>query len=364
MNGFFTILATLVIAGVVSAREEVEGRWGEKIVLLDEKSGFNFSRVALYELSTDCEQLRREIFNYCSAKEKESGCAEKSCSTFSFDIGEKSVSVTPLNNASDGCYRAKIFANDVVEKTLIIKANGPLLSTPSPESDPPSWEPTESYSTKGRDPPETESYSTKATDPPETNGMSWGTAVGIAVGIAAVIAVVIPGVILICRRCKKNKHKQSEAGDDAGDSEENNSHRESISGGEQTTGESFRMEDGILRSADEDSLSEVLIDNTSTGQESGRPGQHVQHNNYRDFENYCNRKNKNDYEDSNDDSNYYSNDDSKNIPNSGGDDDDDDDNSDGGDDDDDENSGGGSDDDDDDSGGDGDDNDCNKPLKW
>ncbi|XP_067227790.1 uncharacterized protein [Chanodichthys erythropterus] len=347
MNGFFTILLTLVIAGVVSASEGVEARRGEKVVLLDDKSGFNlsrFRRVILYE-SINCKQLGGDICNYCSAKEKKSGCAEKSCSTFSFDIGETNVSVTPLNNASDGCYRAKIFANDVVEKTLIIKANGPLLSTPSPESDPPPWEPTESYSTKGRDPPETESYSTKATDPPETDGMPLGIAVGIAVGIAAgiaaviilVIAVVIPEVILICRRCKKDKHKQSEAGDDAGDSEENNSHRESISGaGEQARGESFGMEE------DEDSLSEVLIDNTSMGQENERPGQHVQHNNYRDFENYCNRKNnKNDYEDSIDDSNYYSNDDSKNIPNSGGDDDDDDD----------VNSGG-------------DDNDYNKPLKW
>ncbi|XP_048036177.1 uncharacterized protein LOC125261662 isoform X2 [Megalobrama amblycephala] len=340
MNGFSTILVTLVIAGVVSASEGVEARRGEKVVLLDEKSGFNlsrFRRVILYK-SINCKQLGGEICNYCSAKEKESGCTEKSCSTFSFDIGEKSVSVTPLNNASDGCYRAKIFANDVVEKTLIIKASGQLLSTPSPESDPPSWEPTESYSTK-------------ATDPPETNGMSWGTAVVIAVGIAAVIAVVIilviavviPGVILIYYWCKKfiqNKHKQSEAGDDAGDSEENNSCSESTSGGEQATGESFRMEDGIPCLEDEDSLSEVLIDDASTRQESGRPVQHVQHKNYRDYD-YNRKNNINDCEDSNDDSNYYSNDDSKNIPNSGDDDDEDV-----------------------NSGGDDDDNDYNKPLKW
>lgn len=110
----------------MSARERVEARRGETVVLLDKKSGFNFSRVALYELSIDCEELRREIFNYCSPKENESGCTEKSCSTFSFHIGEKNVSVTPLN-ASDGCYCAKIFANDVVEKTLIIGANIGML---------------------------------------------------------------------------------------------------------------------------------------------------------------------------------------------------------------------------------------------
>lgn len=110
----------------MSASERVEARRGEKVVLLDEKSGFNlsrFSRAILYE-SINCEQLGREICKVCSAKEKEFGCSEKSCSTFSFDIGENNVSLTPLNNASDGCYRAQIFATVVVEKTFIIKANG------------------------------------------------------------------------------------------------------------------------------------------------------------------------------------------------------------------------------------------------
>lgn len=109
----------------MSVSERVEARRGEKVVLLDEKSGFNlsrFSRAILYE-SINCEQLRREICKVCSAKEKKSGCTEKSCSTFSFDIEEKSVSVTPLND-SDGSYCAKIFASDVKKILLTIEASG------------------------------------------------------------------------------------------------------------------------------------------------------------------------------------------------------------------------------------------------
>lgn len=98
----------------------MEVKRGKK-VLVENKFGLeNINRVALYNASKDCNQKGLGEISYCSPKENESGCTNKNGSTFSFDIGKDSVSLTPLN-ASDGFYVVSII--DIwsnVTKILIV----------------------------------------------------------------------------------------------------------------------------------------------------------------------------------------------------------------------------------------------------
>ncbi|KAK7132781.1 hypothetical protein R3I93_019119 [Phoxinus phoxinus] len=68
MNGY---------TGVVSGRERVEAKRGEKVPVENKYGLENLSRLTLYEASVDCNNRDREIFNYCSPEENKSGCTTK-----------------------------------------------------------------------------------------------------------------------------------------------------------------------------------------------------------------------------------------------------------------------------------------------
>lgn len=114
--GFFAVMI-VVNAGVL----RVEVKRGENVTLL-EKSGLKYvNKVKLYEAQSNCENRTRGIIIYCSSKEKMFGCKENNSSTFSLQIENNSVSLTPLDASKEGCYVVQITGNTVVEKHVVVK---------------------------------------------------------------------------------------------------------------------------------------------------------------------------------------------------------------------------------------------------
>jgi len=113
----------------VSVHETDRIKKGQKWFLVENKSGsehISLRKLELYyEASADCKPLS-EILRYCSLKEQSYGCANKNGSTFLLEFEKSGVSLTPLLNATDGCYVAiYIFSNNSkVKKKFEVGLNG------------------------------------------------------------------------------------------------------------------------------------------------------------------------------------------------------------------------------------------------
>ncbi len=113
---FFAVMIVVYAGGL-----RVEVKRGDNVTLL-EKSGLKYvNNVKLHEAQSNCENRTRWIIIYCSSKEKDSGCKENNSSTFSLQIENNSVSLTPLDASKEGCYVVEITGNTVVEKHLVVK---------------------------------------------------------------------------------------------------------------------------------------------------------------------------------------------------------------------------------------------------
>ncbi|KAG1926760.1 hypothetical protein F2P79_024696 [Pimephales promelas] len=141
MSGFFARLGliTLLIAGAVSVHvhETDRVKKGQKWFLVENKSEsehISLSKLELYEANADCKPLS-EILRYCSLEEQSYGCVYKNGSTFLLEFEKSGVSLTPLLNATDGCYVAiYIFSNNskVKKKFQVgLNAKGELPRTVS-----------------------------------------------------------------------------------------------------------------------------------------------------------------------------------------------------------------------------------------
>ncbi len=113
--GFFAVMIVVNAGGL-----RVEVKRGDNVTLLDEKSGLKYVNKVKYE-AWNCENRTRGIIIYCSSKEKEFGCRANNSSTFSLQIENNSVSLTPLDASEAGCYVVEITGNIVVEKHLVVK---------------------------------------------------------------------------------------------------------------------------------------------------------------------------------------------------------------------------------------------------
>jgi len=101
---------------------------GQKWFLVENKSEsehISLSKLELYEANADCKPLS-EILRYCSLEEQSYGCVYKNGSTFLLEFEKSGVSLTPLLNATDGCYVAiYIFSNNSkVKKKFQVGLNG------------------------------------------------------------------------------------------------------------------------------------------------------------------------------------------------------------------------------------------------
>ncbi len=111
--------AVMIVVNTGGLRVEVKRR--ETVALFDDTSELKYvDKVTLYEALGNCENRTRGIIIYCSPKEKENGCKENNCSTFSVSLSP-TVSLTPLDASKEGCYVVEITGDTVVEKLIVVK---------------------------------------------------------------------------------------------------------------------------------------------------------------------------------------------------------------------------------------------------